>query len=89
MKDVGSTHGLMGEAPTANGDRPRIVRAPAAAAQTNTFMLAGQGRSGPNIVSPVIEARPLSRNFGGGMGGHHERQVVFLRQRGLLSEDGK
>src|SRR2546422_2331845 len=66
----------------AHGQRPpRVVRAPAADAHDQHVHARRPGRSGRHLE--VGQARPLRRELRRWAGGHHERQVRLLGQRGL------
>ena len=70
---------LMGMKPTGNGRRQGFAHAPMPR-MTNTYMLAG-----PHAPEEIV--RSVKRGLCGQLrrraGGHHERQVRVLRQRGL------
>jgi len=71
----------------AHGQRAaRVVRPPPMPRMTNTFIARGRGHSRRHHRS--VTRGLYAVTFGGGAGGHHERQVVFSASEAYLIEDG-
>ncbi len=78
---------LMGMAPTGNGRRESFAHLPMPR-MTNTYMLAGQARSGRRS-SPRSNAGSYAVNFGGGQVDITNGKFVFSASEAYLIEDGK